>query len=143
MLKEQQDDRDVWEKALEDYGAAAGTAAAGYAAGRYMRRRRFGKKSETKVVSIKPKRALLRTRGGGGPFGSREVKYYVDAEGRRYQPAVYNQQTGRYEVSRYAGGRQYMMREDGVIFKIRKDGKYVLTVPTRQAGMARRRKRKK
>lgn len=143
MLKEQQDDRDVWEKALEDYGAAAGTAAAGYAAGRYMRRRRFGKKIETKVVSIKPKRALLRTRGGGGEFGSREVKYYVDAEGRRYQPAVYNQQIGKYEVSRWQGGRQYMMREDGVIFKLRRDGKYVMTVPQRPPGMGKRRKRRK
>ena len=152
-MAERQGNRDIWETALADYRPsaassagdlvpAAGAATAGYLAGRYLRKRRLGKKIDTKVVSIKPKRELVPRRGGGGNFGRREVKYYVDKEGRRYQPAVYNQQTGTYEVSRWAGGRQYMMREDGVIFKIRRDGKYVMTVPQRSAG-ARRRKRRK
>lgn len=144
MLKEQ-DNRDVWEKAL-DYAPAAGAAAAGYAAGRYLRKRRIGKKIETKVISIRPKRALVPTRqSGNDPIwrAEREVKYYVDKEGRRYQPAVYNEQTRRYEQSRYTGSRQYMIRDDGVVFKLRRDGKYVLTVPTRPPGMGKRRKRRK
>ncbi len=142
-MAQEQDSRDVWEKALSDYGPAVGGAAAGYAAGRYLRNRRFrGLKIQQKVVSIRPKRSLIPSGASEpGQIGSRPVRYYVDREGRRYQPAEYNPQTGGFTPS--FRSRQYMMREDGVIFKLRKDGKYIMQVPKRPAGAAIRRRRRK
>jgi hypothetical protein len=128
---------DIWDTAL----ATGASGAAGYAAGRYLKNRRLrGLKLQNKVVSIRPVRALLPSREGNG-FGSRKIRYYVDKEGRRYEPAEYVPSVGSYQLSMRS--RQYMMREDGVLFKLRKDGKYVMQVPQRPAGARMRRRRRK
>lgn len=80
----------------------------------------FGKKKkspkiQTKLVSIYP----VRTMGG-------EVKYYRDAEGRRYEPVVWDARGGYWRAS---DSRTHMRRDDGVIFKIRRDGQYQMVIP--------------
>ena len=83
----------------------------------------FGKKKrppkiQTKVVEIYPVRE--------GALGRGEVKYYRDAEGRRYEPVVWDARGGYWRAS---DSRMHMRRDDGVIFKLRKDGKYQLVIP--------------
>lgn len=80
----------------------------------------FGKKKKapkvpTKVVSIYPVRSM------GG-----EVKYYRDADGRRYEPVVWDARGGYWRAS---DSRVHMRRDDGVIFKLRKDGQYQIVIP--------------
>lgn len=79
----------------------------------------FGKKKKspkvsTKVVEIYP----VRTMGG-------EVKYYRDRDGRRYEPVTWDERSGMW----ITGGRVHMRRDDGVIFKVRRDGRYQMVIP--------------
>jgi hypothetical protein len=88
----------------------------------------FGKKKKapklkTKVVKIYPVREILPNRASG----QREVKYYRDSEGRRYEPVVWDEKTGSWQTS--YNSRVHMRRDDGVIFKIRKDGSHQLVIP--------------
>lgn len=80
-------------------------------------------KMKTKVVKIYPVREILPNRASG----QREVKYYRDSEGRRYEPVTWNERTGSWQTS--YNSRVHMRRDDGVIFKIRKDGSYQLVIP--------------
>lgn len=82
----------------------------------------FGKKKKspkvsTKVVEIYPVRE--------GILGRGEVKYYRDRDGRRYEPVTWDERNGMW----ISGGRVHMRRDDGVIFKVRRDGKYQMVIP--------------
>lgn len=88
-------------------------------------------KIPTKVVKIYPVREIL-----PGASGSREVKYYRDSEGRRYEPVNWDEKSGRWQTS--YNSRMHMRRDDGVIFKLRKDGQYQIVIPKQP----RRKKRK-
>jgi len=83
----------------------------------------FGKKKKTpkiptKVVKIYPVRE--------GALGGGEVKYYRDSEGRRYEPVVWDQKGGYWRAT---DSRMHMRRDDGTIFKLRKDGQYQIVIP--------------
>lgn len=87
----------------------------------------FGKKKKktpkipTKVVKIYP----VRTTFPDPRTGQREIKYYRDSEGRRYEPVTWDEKSGMW----ITGGRVHMRRDDGVIFKIRRDGRYQMVIP--------------
>lgn len=126
-----QDNRDIWQKALDVGVPAAVGGAAVYAGGRILKRMNKGKgkgkaRLSTKVVQIKPVRKLLPTRTLEG--WEREIKYYRDQNGRRYSPVRYNESTGLWETTQGLYRTQHMKRDDGVIFKLRKDGSYVMTL---------------
>ena len=81
----------------------------------------FGKKKsppkiQTKVVKIYPERT----------FGG-EIKRYRDSEGRTYEPVTWNERSGTWQTS--YNSRMHMRRDDGVIFKLRKDGQYQIVIP--------------
>lgn len=73
-------------------------------------------KIATKTVEIYPVRGI-----GGG-----DVKYYRDSEGRRYEPVTWDARGGYWRAS---DSRMHMRRDDGTIFKLRKDGKYQIVIP--------------
>jgi len=81
----------------------------------------FGKKKkppkiQTKVVKIYPERT----------FGG-EIKRYRDSEGRTYEPVTWSERSGTWQTS--YSSRMHMRRDDGVIFKLRKDGQYQIVIP--------------
>lgn len=80
-------------------------------------------KIPTKVVKITPVYTVFPDKASG----KREIKYYRDAEGRQYEPVVWDEKTGRWQTSYQS--RVHMRRDDGVIFKIRKDGQYQIVIP--------------
>jgi hypothetical protein len=92
---------------------AASTGAKGPAS--FFGKKKKSPKIQTKVVKIYPSRTL------GG-----EIKGYRDSEGRTYEPVTWNERSGTWQLS---DSRMHMRRDDGVIFKLRKDGMYQIVIP--------------
>ena len=123
-MAQRQDTRDIWQKALDVGVPAAVGGALGYAGARLIGKKARGRKMSAKIVSIRPVRELFKS-----AYGERFIKYWRDGSGRRYHPVVWSDKTGSW-IKSFEGQRsQHMMRDDGVIFKLRKDGSYVMTLP--------------
>jgi hypothetical protein len=93
---------------------AASTGAKGPAS--FFGKKKKSPKIQTKVVKIYPERT----------FGG-EIKRYRDSEGRTYEPVTWSERSGTWQLS--YNSRMHMRRDDGVIFKLRKDGQYQIVIP--------------
>lgn len=104
------------ERAIKSTTTKAATTKKGPSSLFGLGKKKKAPKIPTKVVKIYPTRTL------GG-----EIKGYRDSEGRTYEPVTWSERSGTWQTS--YSSRMHMRRDDGVIFKLRKDGMYQIVIP--------------